>query len=176
MSETTMVEVRAATLYRVLGNLQTLSLGGESLLDTLCAEVESPQHLKELVAMVIEMNAGGALACFPTTDTTVLGDMFLYIIRYIRERPELAAKISTMCGIHKVGSILTGQGDGYTCPLLYARSNGRVAEIAELNRQLYELSKKLDDSAEVAVHAEFYTVDNHVFHPESQFLRVVFTM
>jgi len=181
MSETSTVEVRAATFYRVLGNLQTLSreVGEGSLLDTLCPgrkPLTYPQHIEELSEMILEMIWSGAHAHFPTTDTKVLGDMFLYIIRYIRERPELAAKISTMCGIHKVGTILFGQGDGYTCPLTSVRSNGRVDEIAELNRQLYELSKKLDDSTEVAVQAEFYTVENHVFHPESQFLRLVFTM
>jgi len=170
------MEFRAATWYRILGNLQTIQQNdGENLLNTLMKIEDIAPFQKNLMSMIIQMNCSSALACFPTDDLAELGDMVLYTARHYHLHPEAASKISTMCGIHKLGSIMIGEGN--TCPQLHRRSNGRIEEIASLNKNFLELSELIGDRySDVTIKAEFCEMENTIFHPESQYLRVIVTV
>ena len=168
------MEFRAAAFYRILGNLQTIhQKDGEDLLNTLLKMKDIAPYQEELAGMIMEMNCRGAMAIFPTDNLTELADMVLYIARYYYLHPEAAAKISTICGIPKAGSTIVG--DGHTCPLLSGSSNGRIQEIASLNNNFHQLSQIIGKNNDVKINVEFFEVENTIFHPESQYLRVIVT-
>lgn len=173
MTTETVFTIRAAALYRIIGNAQTVvSKEGKkgAFLKQILNEFnndESSATLDALGNMVIQMNHEGALAQFPIDDVDILGEMIIYIINYYRSNPELASKIATMCGISAIDSIY---GDGHRHQLMVATPNARFLELATLNDELYKLSKEID----VKVRVEFFVnPDTHLFHPESQFIRVV---
>ena len=162
--------IRAATLYRIVGNAQTVVLNegkDGTFLNQLLSENQTPA-IEALACMVMEMNLGGALAKFPVSDVYVLGEIVRYMISFYGTRPELAAKIAALCGIAMIG-------DGYGCPLITAPRNARLREIAELNNNLHHISKMVKYSPDFIVRVEFITMET-VFHPESQFIRVVVTV
>lgn len=173
MTETEMT-IRAAALYRIVGNAQTLKLDegkNGTFLTQLMMKLELCETpcpaLDALACMVMEMSFGGPLAQFPVSDVTILEEIVRYMIKFYKTHPELAAKISTMCG---VGSIL---GD---CLLVTATQNARMREIGELNCDFYRISKAMGDSPDINVRAEFIAPKTHLFHPDSQFIRVVVTV
>ena len=190
--------IRAAALYRIVGNAQTFKLNegkneasrsnseGERLesvklvknsgtfLTQLMMKLELCETtcpaLDALACMVMEMSFGGAVAQFPVSDVTVLGEIVRHVIMFYKTYPELAAKIATMCG---VGSILGGDRG---CLLVTATQNARFKEIGELNNNFYRVSKAMGDSPDINLRAEFIAPKTHLFHPDSQFIRVVVTV
>jgi len=169
--------IRAAALYRIVGNAQTFKLNegknGTFLtqLKNKLEQCETPcPALDALACMVLEMSFGGALAHFPVSDVTILGEIVRHMIMFYKTYPELAAKIATMCDLD---SILGGERG---CPLFTATQNARFKEIGELNNDFYRISKAVGDSSDINVRAEFITPKTHLFHPDSQFIRVVVTV
>ena len=169
--------IRAAALYRIVGNAQTFKLNegkdgtflGQLMKKLDLCETPCPA-LDALACMVMEMSFVGAVAHFPVSDVAVLGEIVRYMIKFYKTHPELAAKIATMCGLD---SILDGER-GF--PLFTATQNARFREIAELNNDFYRISKAMGDSSDINVRAEFITPKTHLFHPDSQFIRVVVTV
>jgi hypothetical protein len=171
------ITIRAAALYRIVGNAQTFKLNegkDVTFLSQLMKKLELCETpcpaLDALACMVMDMSCGGALAQFPVSDVDVLGEIVRYMIKFYKTYPELAANIATMCGLN---SIL---GDGYGCILVTLTQNARFREIAELNNNFYCISKAMGDSPDINVRTEFITMETHLFHPDSQFIRVVVTV
>jgi len=174
---------RAPTFYRLLSHINTVTAGkaddeeGCSLLKELSDLIlvpESDLAVHHLLEMLLEMNTGSALAVFPTEDLRVLERMILFLLKYYQRNPYVSAKIWTLCGAHTaVAHIGNRMGDGTQCPLVPARDQSRVMEIARLNHQLSDLAQKIKDVENPQVSVEFFKNKDHVFHPESQFIRVI---
>jgi len=173
--------IRAPQLYRIVANANDAKLTDDTtggLFRQLMAEKESGDAgpaVNVLLDIILQMNVDRALAAFPTEDLVALGEVVLYMARYYRANPAVASKISTMCGISTIGSMLSG--DGYGCPLTMASINARLREIAVLNKVFYDISNAIGDSMDAKVEAEFVAeAGEGVFHHESQYIQVVVTL
>lgn len=168
---TLMFEIRAAALYRIVGNAQSVMSSNDgddgSMQNELLKDADACERNSLLLGMIFQMNCDAALAVFPTVDCAVLSKMVFYIAGYYKRHPEIASKISTMCFGHQVVV-----GDGYHCPTVLARSSARTRETALLNENFHKLGELISDHADVTVSTEFIDHPNHIFHPESQFIRV----
>lgn len=174
---TTLVfEIRAAALYRILGNVHTVMPDHDdtSMRNELLKEKDAAQYKSLLYSMIYQMLHDSALAVFPTLDCVVLSEMMLYIARYYNRHSEVASKISTMCLGHQVASIMVGEE--CLSPVEPNRSTARTREMALLNKKFHEFGKLVANRADVTVFTEFFNIHDHIFHPDSQFIRVTVTV
>jgi len=144
-------EIRAAAFYRIIGNIQTAMQSGEKMQSELLEDAEVCEYKRLLFSMIIQMNCDGAVAVFPTVDRAVLSEMVLYIAQYYKCHPEIASNISTMC---------------------FGHENARSRETGVLNENLRKLGKLIGDRTDFTVSTEFVYKSAHIFHPDSQFIRV----
>lgn len=163
---TFMFELRAAAFYRIVGNAQSVMASDDgNMQNELLKYADACERNTLLFSMIFQMHHGAALASFPTTNCVVLSEMILYIARYYNRYPEVAFKISTMY-FDDPGVV----GDEYLCP------NARTRETALLNQNLHKVGELIGDRTDVTVSIEFIDQPNHIFHPESQFIRVTITV
>lgn len=165
---TTLVfEIRAAALYRIVGNVQSLMSSDDgSIQNELLKDGDTCDRNLLLLGMIFQMNCDTALAVFPTVDCAIISEMVFYIAGYYKRHSEIASKISMMCFGNQVASIVVG--DGYRSPKVPARTR----ETALLNENLHKLGELIGDYADISVSSEFIDQPNHIFHSESQFVRV----
>lgn len=124
---------------------------------------ESDIECKIIASMIRDTHNSSAWPIFPIEDVDMLGKIFLRVARLYISAPEIYDKINLCWVAQKVGSLLVPS-------INMSTANKRATEIKDLNKQFYDLSVITKDKT-VDVSGEFIEVENHGFHPESQFLR-----
>jgi hypothetical protein len=124
---------------------------------------ESDIECKIIASMVREMNNSSAWPIFPVEDVDMLAKIFIRVARVYSSAPEIYGKINLCWAAQKIGSLLMPS-------INMSSANKRATEIKDLNKNFYDLNMLIIDK-EVDVSGEFIEVENHEFHPESQFIR-----
>lgn len=146
------MEVRAAALYRFLHGLdQTVLLAELQDID----DVDAAAVLKHMIT------ASEPEATFPTQDLVVLSRVLHWIACFCRNHSDMTIQLAVTISSYVVPS--------FVCPADTAKSNARVAELALLNKNLFELGGINQEETQI----EWCQPSTpHLFHPESQFLRI----
>jgi hypothetical protein len=144
-----LLEVRAAALYRLL-----MGLDRDVLLSSLSRDDETAQMLTKMI------HAADPHPEFPTKDLAVLTSMIRWIAEVSHAHPHLMVNFAAQTSANRPS----------VCPLDTARATDRISEVILLTQKIHELGTLTDNPQ---IQAEFFTNDQHVFHPRSEFLRIM---
>jgi len=159
------MEFRAATWYRLLGNIERVKENdNDSLLNKILNLKDISPFQETLGGMIMQINYSSAVACFPTNNLNELSDMVIYTAHHYHLHPQLATKISTICCIENLE-------DSNILSLDTRKHYKRLEEIAYLNYKFEQLSKIIENE-DVKVNSELFQKEGTIFHPKSQYLRV----
>jgi hypothetical protein len=171
MSDRIEFTVRAPAFQRLVKNIYTFTIsdpeklfGPVDFIDSLpYPKEESDIECKIIASMIREIHNSSAWPIFPVEDVDMLAKIFVRVAGVYSSAPEIYGKINLCWAVHKVGSILIPS-------INISAANKRATEIKDLNKHFYDLNMRTIDK-EFDVSGEFIEVENHEFHPESQFLR-----
>jgi hypothetical protein len=163
--------VRAPAFQRLVKNIYEFTIshpeklfGPVDFIDSLpYPKEESDIECKIIASMIRETHNTGAWSIFPIEDVDMLAKIFVRVASVYSSAPEIYGKINLCWAAQKVGSLLVPS-------INMSSANKRATEIKDLNKNFYDINMLIIDK-EVDVSGEFIVVENHEFHPESQFLR-----
>ena len=125
-------------------------------------EKEENSRLNTIIRRMIDQ-LGNVSAVYPDVEPIILAKVFAKVLRFYSSDKEIYSKVN-MCWVMQLGvsaMFKIGHSDG---------NNLRATEQKDMNHWFHETSRKIAPTDFIDVNAEFITVYNHSFHPESQFL------
>jgi hypothetical protein len=121
-----------------------------------------PDHVRTLVAMLFEMNAGvSARSEFLTYDEDILANAVMMVVQAFSLMPELMPKLETLYILTSAGSALFGPD------VLNQRSKARTEEMINLAKEFHKMSK--------AIKGKFVTTTGKIKHGQLPDQNIYFT-
>ena len=125
-------------------------------------EKEENTRLNTIIRQMIDQQ-GNVSAVYPDVEPIILAKVFAKVLRFYSSDTEIYSKVN-MCWVMQLGvtaMFKIGHSDG---------NNLRATEQKDMNHWFYDTSRKIAPTDFIDVSAEFITVYNHSFHPDSQFV------
>jgi hypothetical protein len=125
-------------------------------------EKEENTHLNTIIRQMIDQQ-GNVSAVYPDVEPIILAKVFAKVLRFYSSDTEIYSKIN-MCWVMQLGVTAIfkmGHSDG---------NNLRATEQKDMNTWFHDTSRKIAPTDYIDVSAEFITVYNHSFHPDSHFV------